>query len=214
MRLSAENRYLFIHCYNSNLINKGKEDTERIEEKIKEIQRLKRTNNKLQKENVDLKREKRNAGKPEVEVSTKGPKLRPRNTMYIPSTQKLAFNKKLKQAKDSSLLDAVEHDENKLDEIENDIFTKITESVDKIFKLPSLDARSTFSGYKMLTPDLDLTKDRPRTQTINEGTRERRHSIEERFQEIAEADEEEEKETRKGTMYVFGFKSLLGLLLT
>lgn len=154
----------------------------------------------MQKENVELKRDKRNVGKPEVEVSSKGPKLKPRNTMYIPSTQKIAFGKKLKQAKDSSLLDEVEHDENKLDEIEHDIFTKITESVDKIFKLPSLDARSTFSGYKMLSTDFELTKDRPRVQTIREKPSERRHSIEERFQQIAEADEEEEKETRKGTM--------------
>lgn len=149
---------------------------------------------------MTLQREKRNAGKPDLEKSFKQPKLRPRNTMYIPSTQKIGLTRKRKQSTDSTLLDDFEPDENKIDEIENNIFSKITESVDKIFNQPAFESRATFSGYSMLTPDLDCPTPDNRFRMTMKQPDDRHNSIEDQFQEIAEAPEEEEKETRKGTM--------------
>jgi hypothetical protein len=166
-----------------------------------EIQRLKRSNNKLQKENVDLKREKRNAGKGEVTVHLSStPALRHRNTMYIPSTQKIGLRKKRKTSNENGLMENFEPDENKIDQIEANIFTKITESVEKIFNVNPFDTRSTFTGYSMITSSLDFNPEIERRQTLHFKQNERKHSIEDRFQEIAEVPEEEEKETRKGTM--------------
>lgn len=165
-----------------------------------EIQRLKRSNNKLQKENADLKREKRNAGKGEVTVSSSAPALRHRNTMYIPSTQKIGLRKKRKSSKEDGLMDNFEPDEDKIDEIEANIFTKITESVEKIFNVNPFDTRSTFTGYSMMASNLEFNPEIERRQTLHFKQNERKHSIEDRFQEIAEVPEEEEKETRKGTM--------------
>ena len=177
----------------------GKEDTDRLEEKSKEIQRLKRTNNKLQKENMILRREKRNVGKGEVNYPAARPKLQSRKTMYIPSTQKIGFGKrKKKNSNDFSNFEKFEYDENKIDEIENNIFSKITESVDKIFNLPTMDARSTFSGYQMLGNQLDTSHDNSYRMTIAEKKNDR--DIVEAFDQIAEVPEEEERDTRFGTV--------------
>lgn len=173
-----------------------------MEEKSKEIQRLKRTNNKLQKENVALKRDKRNAGKGEVSYpAAPMPRLESRNTMYIPSTQKIGLkNRKRKKSKDMNNLENFELDENKIDQIETNIFTKITESVDKIFNLPDAGARSTFSGYQMFGgPTLGDTSGSNFRMTMNEKSNQDANGSK-GFDEIEEAPEEEEKESRKGTM--------------
>ncbi|CAI2359358.1 unnamed protein product [Moneuplotes crassus] len=185
-----------------SLLKMGKEDTDRLEEKSKEIQRLKRTNNKLQKENVTLKREQRNAGKAEVSYpAAPQPRRESRNTMYIPSTQKIGLkSRKRKNSKDMKNIENFELDENKIDEIESNIFTKITESVDKIFNLPNTDARSTFSGYQIFGgPTLGDAKDSEFRMTVNDKTN-KDHTSVKPFGEIEEVPEEEEKESRKGTI--------------
>jgi hypothetical protein len=174
----------------------GKEETDRLEEKSKEIQRLKRTINKLQKENVTLKRDKRVASKPEVEQVNKN--YRKRNTLYVPSTQKIGLNKKRKQSKDEVTVEGFEPDENMMDVIENNIFSKITESVDKIFNLQNFDARSTFSGYKMNAQGLDIDDTFARMTIANKPAR--RDSFEDRLQEIAELEEEDERDNRRSNM--------------
>jgi hypothetical protein len=118
--------------------------------------------------------------------------------MYIPSTQKIGLKKRRKQS-DNSLLDNFEPDENKIDEIEASIFNKITESVDKIFNVQSTEHRASFSGYQIFGNGLDFDI-QERGQTIKKVNNERANSMEEHFQEIAEVPEEEEKDTRKGTV--------------
>lgn len=158
---------------------------------------MKRTINKLQKENVTLKRDKRVASKPEVEQVNKN--YRKRNTLYIPSTQKIGLNKKRKQSNDEINIEGFEPDENMMDAIESNIFSKITESVDKIFNLQNFDARSTFSGYKMSAQGLDIDNDTSARMTIANKPA-RRDSFEDRLQEIAELEEEDERDNRRSNM--------------
>jgi hypothetical protein len=173
------------------------EDTDRLEEKSKEIQRFKRTINKLQKENVTLKRDKRNVGKPEVEKVI--PNRRKRNTLYIPSTQTLGLKKKRKQSKDDQVIEGFEPDGNMIDEIENNIFSKITESVDKIFNIQNFDPRSTFTNYKMKNQEIDVGEEVASRMTIVNQP-ERRSSFEDRLQEIAELEDEDERGTKRSNM--------------
>ena len=168
---------------------------------------MKRNNNKLQKENVDLKRGKRNAGKSEV-TPTKQPIKREntlkRQSLYIPSTQKLGISNKKRQSKDTSTLFAdLEPDDAKIEEIEHNIFNKISESVDKIFNAQLSDSRSTFTGFKISTDDLILSQSQDNyrmTMAKPTSSQKRRKSFDEKFKEIAELPEEEDRDTKKESM--------------
>lgn len=184
-----------------SLLKMSKEDTERLEEKAQEIQRLKRTNAKLQKENVNLKRDKRNAGKPDTDFTPRpatGRSRASRGTLYVPSTQKLGLGKKKKSSKEvEDLFNSFDYDE-KIDQIGNNIFNKITETVDKICNVPKFERRATFTGYSMEPPDLSYNPDTYRMQTIVDKTPKDKDKFEENFKEITEAPEDEERDTRKG----------------
>lgn len=179
----------------------SKEDTARLEEKSEEIQRLKRNNNKLQKENVDLKRGKRNAGKPDFNPKQiRKSSTSTRQSLYVPSTQKLGISKEKRKSKDTaSLLGDFEPDDTKINEIESNIFNKISESVDKIFNAQVSDSRSTFTGFKMTTNDLVVNQDNYRMTLANPKIQ-RRNSLDEKFMEIAELPEEEDRDTKKESM--------------
>lgn len=182
-----------------SLVKISKEDTARLEEKSAEIQRLKRSNAKLQKENVDMKRDMRsnvsNTDSTPKPTKPKAANIKSRQTLYIPSTQKLGLSAQRQKAKDTLLAD-FEPDEIKIDEIESNIFNKISESVDKIFNAQFSDTRTTFTGYKLEANDLFANLDKPR-HTISSKSKDRKRSMEERFKEIAELPEEEERETKR-----------------
>ena len=190
-----------------NFVKISKEDTARLEEKSEEIQRLKRNNNKLQKENVDLKREKRNKGKSEVtptKQSIRKANTSARQSLYIPSTQKLGISSKKRQSKDTStLLADLEPDDAKINEIEHNIFNKISESVDKIFNAQLSDSRSTFTGFKISTNDLDLSQSQDNhrmTMAKPTASQQNKKSLDDKFKEIAELPEEEDRDTKKESM--------------
>ena len=117
--------------------------------------------------------------------------------MYIPSTQKLGLKKKKKNSQDFEDLQNFEPDEHKIEEIENNIFSKITESVDKIFNIQ--DTRSTFTGYAMIGTDLEA--DHGNNYRMSVAVKEDKTlKVQDQFDEIVEAPEEEEKETKRGTV--------------
>lgn len=179
-----------------------KEDTERLEEKSLEIQRLKRTINKLQNENVTLKRDKKTPVPVKIEpepILKRSQTTNMRGSMYVPSTQRLVVGSKRRESKDTSILFDLEPNEDKINEIESNIFNKISESVEKIFNLASNESRMTFNIPKLKSGGIDLDQNF-RMQTIFEKEPKRRKSIEDRFKEIAEASEEDERETYKLNM--------------
>lgn len=165
-----------------------------------EIQRLKRTINKLQNENVTLKRDKKAPVKIEPEPAFKRSQTtNMRGSMYVPSTQRLVVGSKRRESKDTSILFDLEPDEDKINEIESNIFNKITESVEKIFNLTTNESRMTFNIPKVKSGGMDFDQNF-RMQTIFDKVPKRRKSIEDRFKEIAEASEEDERETYRISM--------------
>ena len=164
--------------------------------------------NKLQNENVTLKRDKNKPAKPEHEIFPKKQQnISMRGSMYVPSTQRLIIVPKRRESKDTSLIGDLEPDEDKIKEIESNIFNKISQSVEKIFNLNSTESRMTFSIPK-LNAGFDLDKNL-RMQTVYEKENKRRKSIEDRFKEIAEASDEEERETFRFNMYVPNYRKSL-----
>ena len=119
--------------------------------------------------------------------------------MYVPSTQRLVVGSKRRESKDTSILFDLEPNEDKINEIESNIFNKISESVEKIFNLASNESRMTFNIPKLKSGGIDLDQNF-RMQTVFEKEPKRRKSIEDRFKEIAEASEEDERETYKLNM--------------
>lgn len=110
----------------------------------------------------------------------------------MPSAQKLVIPARAKPS-NNELLDNFEPDEKKLNEIENNIFNKISESVEKIFSIPIFEpTRLTFNSKSISSKILEQDESKRLQSVIEKGTN-RKNSIEDRFKEIEEADEEDEE---------------------
>ena len=144
--------------------------------------------NKLQNENVTLKRDKNKPqGKSDLESRLKNIQVvNTRSSVYVPTTQKLVIKPKDKDSKNPNLIKDLEPNEDKIKEIENNIFHKISESVDKIFSFGSVESRMTFN-----IPGLNEAQESSSLQ--NKNTKNRENDIKSnKYKEIDEEIDEDE----------------------
>ena len=144
--------------------------------------------NKLQNENVTLKRDKNKPqNKSDLESRLKNIKvLNTRGSVYVPTTQKLIIKPIDNDSKNPNLIKDFEPNEDKIKEIENNIFHKISESVDKIFSFGSVESRVTFN-----IPGLNDAQESLNSQ--NKNTKNRENDIKSnKYKEIVEEIDEDE----------------------